>query len=210
MQTHKIQPTTIKSPQKVTMATRRAPPATPPAPPATAPPATSATPADLPPWATSKARELLKKDLLEGKVPLFPTTGVSTEQIYAMRPEFAEYAYEKFPSRLSSLRGAVRKRLKRADDDRASFERYVQNHTISHFNHAGLIQYQGSDAQEFLKNDIELGLHLRQSKQALWASRPEYYLNFPLHVFRDKLQQEIRTAKYLYTLKVRGKLHKAS
>jgi hypothetical protein len=38
----------------------------------------------------------------------------------------------------------------------------------------------------------------------LYGSRPEYYENFPLDAFRDKVNQEIRTAKYLYTLKIRG------
>jgi hypothetical protein len=31
-----------------------------------------------------------------------------------------------------------------------------------------------------------------------------YYENFPLDVFRDKVKQEIRTSKYLYTIEERG------
>jgi hypothetical protein len=39
----------------------------------------------------------------------------------------------------------------------------------------------------------------------LHGSCPEYNENFPPNAFRDKLNQEIWTAKYLYTLKIRGK-----
>jgi hypothetical protein len=37
-----------------------------------------------------------------------------------------------------------------------------------------------------------------------------YYENIPLKPFRDKIRQLIRTEKYLYTLKVKDKQHKAS
>ena len=38
-----------------------------------------------------------------------------------------------------------------------------------------------------------------------WLTRSEFYDEFPLQVFRDKIRQEIRTSKYVYTMKVRGK-----
>jgi hypothetical protein len=40
--------------------------------------------------------------------------------------------------------------------------------------------------------------------------RPVYYKDFLLKEFRDKIAQKIRTDKYMYTLKVKGKLHKSS
>ena len=44
----------------------------------------------------------------------------------------------------------------------------------------------------------------------LWASQQEYTDEFPLDAFRGKLEQEIRTRKYIYTLEVRGIEHRAS
>jgi hypothetical protein len=63
-------------------------------------------------WKESKAKRLLYKDIVEGKVPPDATDadGRSTMQlsdIYVMHPEFAEYDYAKFSSRLSSLRAAI-------------------------------------------------------------------------------------------------------
>ena len=56
-----------------------------------------------------------------------------------------------------------------------------------------------------MKEDLEAKVHETMSIFELYGSRPEYYQNFPLDAFRDKVNQEIRTSKYLYTLKVRGK-----
>jgi hypothetical protein len=67
-------------------------------------------------WNKSEARSLLYNDIVEGKVPLDATDadGRSTmllRDIYLMHPQFADYDYEKFSSRLSSLRDAVTRSL---------------------------------------------------------------------------------------------------
>ena len=56
-----------------------------------------------------------------------------------------------------------------------------------------------------MKEYLAAKVHKMLSRFELYGSRPEYYQNFPLDAFRDKVNQEIRTSKYLYTLKVRGK-----
>jgi PHP family Zn ribbon phosphoesterase len=68
-----------------------------------------------------------------------------------------------------------------------------------------------SKAKKQLKKYIKNGLLELHSKQEdLWALRPVYYINFPLKEFRDKINQTLRTDKYMYTLKVKGKQHKSS
>jgi hypothetical protein len=58
---------------------------------------------------------------------------------------------------------------------------------------------------------MEAKLHETLGQQEeLFDSRSEYYLNFPLSVFRDKIYQEVQTAKYLHTIKERDKLQQAS
>ena len=59
-------------------------------------------------------------------------------------------------------------------------------------------------AQTLLKEDMKNGLHKQWKKKDLWMSRPDYFEQFPLKVFRDKIHQEQRTAKYLHTLRVFG------
>ena len=161
-------------------------------------------------WKKSKAKQLLYTDLKEGLVPLEAKdeNGKSTmklSDIYGMHPEYADYHYDKFSSRLSSLRKTVKDRIERQRLDQEAFENHRANHKeVSHCSHHGCIQWQGSTAQELCLIDIEDGLHLK-GKMDMWALRPECYENFPLAVFRDKLNQELRTAKYLYTLEERGK-----
>ncbi len=166
-------------------------------------------------WKKSKAKSLLSEDIMEGTVPLqakdengeptMPLKGIS-----AMHPEHAEYHYSKFSGRLSSLRKTIADLNDRAEEDHRDFAAYVSNHPSSSFSHHGYIQWQGSEAQELLKQDMEARLHETRGKEELFDSRSEYYLNFPHSVFRDKIYQEVRTAKYLYTIKERGKLHQAS
>ena len=168
-------------------------------------------------WAKSKARNLLYNDLVSGVIPLGSKdeTGRKTipslREIYAMHPEYALYHYSKFSSRVSSLRSIVKEGKSRAEADQRLFEAFVDNHPASAFSRNGYIQWQGSEAQTLARQDIAENLHKApMGKKGLYNMRPEYYKNFPLKVFHDKLNQEIKTAKYLYTLKEKGKHHKAS
>jgi hypothetical protein len=168
-------------------------------------------------WAKSQAKLLLSKDILDGEVPLqaFEKDGKTPtypplRDIYMTRPEFALYNYDNFSSRLSSLRATIVDATARAKDDEEAFQKYKQNHPPSEVANNGCIQWQGSEARELLLEDMEEGLHTTLGKMELWGQRPEYYEYFPLAVFRDKIYQEIRTAKYIYTCQVKGKLHKVS
>jgi hypothetical protein len=116
----------------------------------------------------------------------------------------------KFSSRLGDLRKVYSECMFRAEVDQEAFENYRGKHAPSLFSKHGYPEWQGSESQRLLKIDIEAGKHLLMSKADLHESNLEYYGNFPLSVFRDKVYQEIRTAKYLHTCKERGKLHVAS
>jgi hypothetical protein len=166
-------------------------------------------------WKKSEARRLLHKAIRDGEVPLEAKDdeGQSTmplKDIYMMNPEHALCSYDKFSSRLSGLRKTIRAANNRAEDDEKAFQNYKQNHPPSEFAHNGCIQWQGSEARALFLEDWEDGQLERLGKMELWGSRAECYENFPLKLFRDKIYQEIRTAKYIYTCEVKGKLHKAS
>jgi hypothetical protein len=169
-------------------------------------------------WKNSEAKRLLSKDIMDGLVPLaaFENDDGKTptfpplRDIYMTRPEFSLYKYDNFSSRLSSLRATIIDANTRAKDDEEAFKVYKENHQPSEFAANGCIQWQGSDARELLLQDIDAGLVEQLGKEELWGTRPEYFTNFPLALFRDKIYQEIRTAKYIYTCQVKGKLHKAS
>ena len=163
-------------------------------------------------WKDSKAKSLLCDGIMNGIVPLHAKNKSRGKllDIYNMRPEYAQYSYDKFSSRLSSLRKTISVNKDRAESDRMALAKYIQNHPVSTISHKGYIEWQNSIAQILLLEDIESNLHVSMGIRELHGFRPEYYEEFPLSVFRDKVKQEIQTAKYLHTVKVKGKLQKSS
>jgi hypothetical protein len=100
-------------------------------------------------WEKINARHLLDKDIVKGQVPLVATgaNGRSTMQlheIYLMHPEFVEYDYEKFSSRLSLLQKIIKDADNQARADQEAFENFKNDHPVSLFSHKGYIQWQGS------------------------------------------------------------------
>ena len=91
--------------------------------------------------------------------------------------------------------------------DVEAFDNYRRNHQPSLFSHHGYPEWQGSEAQRLLKINLEGKKKDTMSKMDLWDSTPEFHEHFRLKAFRDKINQEIRTAKYLHSIRERGKLH---
>ena len=84
------------------------------------------------PWADSKAKKILYKDLMEGAIPIDSRdengrSTMSLKDIYSLHPEFSEYHYNKFSSRLSSLRKTIKSSNQRANADQESFELFLEN-----------------------------------------------------------------------------------
>ena len=154
-------------------------------------------------WAKSAAKKILYNLIMDGSIPDDDDESEDLQLIYMMHEEFAKYDYYKFKERLSRMRQKIHDLNTRADDDWKAYQMYVSNHEPAHFSSKGYIQWQGSTAQELLWEDIAAGKHNFMAPKELWLSREAYREEFPLHAFRSKLQQEIRTAKYLHTLKVR-------
>jgi hypothetical protein len=162
------------------------------------------------PWGQSEAKKLLLQDIMKGDVPLLPkyedgTMSMDPKDIYSMRPQYAEYHYAAFSDRLRGLRTTAANLMEAAQADQEAFDLYVRNHPISYHSHKGYIQWQGSESQRLLKEDIKNGVLDRYRKKELWQSRPEYYDEIPLKEFRDKIAQELSTARYLSALKEKGK-----
>jgi len=162
-------------------------------------------------WKRSKAKMILMQDILDGKVPLHATDedGKRTtdlHELYYSRVEFTEYHYSKFQSRLYSLRKTIKNDKNRQALDQEAFDNYRLNHPeLAQFSHKGYIQWQGSLSQQLCQQDLKEKKHETMSRLDFYCSRPEYYNEFPLDAFRDKVKQEIRTAKYFHTLQVKGK-----
>ena len=155
-------------------------------------------------WRKSKAKQILYEMLLDGTVPMENT--MPLEDIYLLDEEFDKFDFDKFRGRLNRLRAKIKELDSRADEDLEAFRAYKRNHKPSLFSHKGYIQWQGSTAQELLWDDLDAYLKdPNQKPKDLWMSRKEYRDEFPLDAFRDKIKQEIRTQKYIRTLKARAR-----
>ena len=165
-------------------------------------------------WRNSAAKKKLYDDVNNGIVPL-DSKGpgkMTLKDIYLTRLEYAAYDFKKFSSWLNSIRKSIKGLASRANQDQEAFDLFVQNNEVSLFSKKGYIQWQGSESQRLLLKDIEAGKleEFAGNKKDWYLSRPEFYNEFPLNVFRDKIKQEVGTAKYLHTLKEKGKMHKSS
>jgi len=167
-------------------------------------------------WKNSRAREILWDLLHTGDIPLDGkklTTKVILKKVCDMSDEHKEemekWDSEKFAGRLRALRKQEKEKISRVAVDEAHFKQFVTNQPVTSFqSYYGYIHWQGSDAQKLLRQDIEAGKEKPPvRKRDLWLLRKQYWEEFPLNVFRDCYYQEIRTAKYLHTVKVKGKKH---
>jgi hypothetical protein len=163
-------------------------------------------------WKKSRAKQLLYNAIKEGRVPLEAkdSNNKSTmplKDIYNLHPtELSKYHYSKLSSRISSLRKTIKECNGRAVFDQEAFDNFIARYPVSQFSHKGYIQWQGSDAQEKFNKLMEKGeLPIGFDKEKVYSTYGVFFTNFTLPVFREKVYQELGTAKYLHTLEIRGK-----
>jgi hypothetical protein len=168
-------------------------------------------------WQYSKAKGLLYKAIVEGRVP----DAMPWEEAYEQHKE--EYDKERtekstgkqlFEDRLINLRKEIGECRRRANEDFNAFTIFKKNHRPSAKAHGGYPQWEGSTAQELLNKDIDEGKlfrigkngeqRIRVSPRDLRGTR-DAYQEFPLRVFADHIKQELGTRKYYDTLRVKGK-----
>lgn len=159
-------------------------------------------------WNESNAKATLYADLVSGDIPLIPPENEDEEDLmeyFMQRPEVANHGgFDKFPRRFKALRSQVKAGINRAADDQKAFDMFVKNHPKSTKAAGDYPEWEGSEAQALLKEDMLEGKHTTMQPEELYESREEYKL-FPLKVFRDHIYQEIRTTKYLHQLTITGK-----
>ena len=162
-------------------------------------------------WQRSYAKELLRKDLIDGTVPLTydkKEGDLTAKEIYNMRPEYVPFGAKTFGARLGRLRKVIKNDQKRADSDLEAYNNYKTNHKVVTLTFQGLPVWDLSTAQELLRQDMDQDLHITGKDKAFktiekfFQSRPEYK-PFGQDVFRKHIHQEKRLRKHLYTEKRR-------
>jgi hypothetical protein len=136
----------------------------------------------------SDAKELLKKDIEEGRVKEVMTA----REVFAMHPEFDVYKFQNSGNNLKNLRALVKRNKESAAFDSAALANDQGDHPHSAMTTAGLPRWHESDAERLLKVDVNQLQHETMTPQALHESRPEHQV-FSLHIFRQHIQQESRS-----------------
>ena len=65
------------------------------------------------PWINSKAKHMLREDILAGEV----LDGMDPKVVYESRPEFQKFPYDRFRANLKSLHERIRKDRDRMEED---------------------------------------------------------------------------------------------
>lgn len=160
------------------------------------------------PWSIHPARQLLFDEMAAGRIPL-TAEEMGPDEVFAIYKDSFEFQGmpndATFTRRLKDLREIVDRDKDRAKDDLAALKAALTNHQkdVPAVNHRGEPQYNGSDIQKFLIQDIKDNKHVGKLPSIFQTSRP-CYSQLDANTFRWKLQQEIRTIKYKYTLKYRA------
>jgi hypothetical protein len=146
-------------------------------------------------WKDSDAKRLLVQDLMSGEIPLDPNE-MEPATVYLQRPEFADFRYERFRDRLRFLRAQIHASKHHASSDSAKLAHDRQIYPKKSNNHRGEPRWEGSDAEQLLKRDMDEGKNTSVTPLEFYQSRNEYK-NYPLTVFRKHIDQEERRRKYV-------------
>lgn len=152
------------------------------------------------------ARHLLYTELVEGRIPL-DAEEMGPAEVYYLYSGTLEFQIKgmeydnTFTRRLGDLRKQVKRDTGRAQDDKNALQKAINKHPVACLNHHGKPQWNGSVAQALLEYDMLHGKHTRMTPAELREERKEYKRALSVNDFRWKIRQNVRTEKYLYTLK---------
>ena len=158
-------------------------------------------------WGKSAAKYFLKRCFRD---KLIPTDYTNAEQVWkdhcAGNPAFARMQYDSaFVRRLGVVRDDYLKKVERCEQDLVAYQLAKKNHPTPDKNSRGEPQWNGSMAQQLLKELVASGKHVGLKPSTLWESN-EHYMLYSLQTFRDHIYQEERLLKfgaYLRLLKKR-------
>ena len=146
-------------------------------------------------WRSSKAKKLLQQLLADGTIPLSGRE-MGSREVYDYHPEFSVFPYEPFPGRLSKLRSDARTKSNEGKSDLAALIQDRAQYPCPTHNAAGVLRWEGSEAEAMLKLDVSNHLHEQMTPMELYYSRAMYQL-YKLEKFRGHIHQEIKRRKFI-------------
>lgn len=149
-------------------------------------------------WFGSKAKDIMAQDFIDEILPLEgPINSKDVyDALYADHPDFADFPYDKtlYDGRFQRIQMAVRKQKDFAILDEAALRKDRNVYPIRSHNAKGEPNWRGSEAEYWLKVDMDAGKHLEMKPGELFATR-ECYQPFGKKRFRDRIDQLKEKAK---------------
>lgn len=151
------------------------------------------------------ARQLMFDEIAAERIPLDGEL-MGTAEVWSNYAATAEFKMrgmkcgDTFKRRLAALRKLIKRDKNRSAHDKLEVAKAIKNHPPPSHNHRGEPQWNGSEAQQLLKDAIEEGKHLLEKPEQLRLAKPQFQA-FGKDTFRWKIQQELKTKKCLHALK---------
>jgi hypothetical protein len=139
------------------------------------------------PWNKSQAKKILYGDIVDGKV----TERMHYRMVYIMHSEYQQYAQNNFRTNLKNLLKSIRNNQEAANISHAALLQDMMILSTRPERLQGPKRWDGSRAQQLLKDDFTNGVHTTMKPMQLWLLREEYQ-EFSLDRFRNFINQEKR------------------
>jgi hypothetical protein len=153
-----------------------------------------------PEWGKSAARDYLYDLVLDGTIP--GKDEIKPKEVFNIyckhREEFKyfqDYKALDFAGKLRSARERAGKKTDQSKEDEAflAHDRLIfPKPTVDTH---GYPMWKGSKAQEILREMIAAGRHKKDKPKVLYESEEEFYENYSLDFFRDRIYQEVKFDK---------------
>jgi hypothetical protein len=145
------------------------------------------------PWINSKAKHMLREDILAGRV----LDGMDPKVVYESRPEFQKFPYDRFRPNLKSLHERIRKDRDRMEEDCEAYHADMSlllalrdDDDAPEYSAPDVLPWHMSEAKALLAQDISDGKNEEMTPKELYATRGEYQV-YSLTKFRKHIYQEV-------------------
>lgn len=157
-----------------------------------------------PPWGSSEAKKIIVQHFIDEVIPLDEDLDTEDlyDNLYRGTKAFVDYPFDKenkdhrslWKDRFERIQVIVQRYHDRAVIDELALDHDLKIHPLSMQDCRGVPRWAKSAAEEYLKLDINNGLHLQMRPMELRETRDEYK-KYPLKVFRKHIYQEVKSRK---------------
>jgi hypothetical protein len=143
-------------------------------------------------WEESAVKKMMFDDIQNHFIP----ADMKSQAVRKLHTEYNDMDPLLFSSRLRSLRKNIALQNERIASNKLAHDHNRQLYPVEQFDMAHLPRWNGSPADELVKEDLSLGRYVFGGAPTLLYKSRIKYQAFSLTVFRRHIHQEIQTRKY--------------